>query len=493
MIRVSQWAEIRQQVLVGGVSKREAARRLGVDVKTVRRALAKDIPPLRRVSPRRGRRLDVVRDRMVTLLRQEPRLTAKRMSSLLGASAGPVDERTWREYVAELRAELFPRDAFVHLTSQPGDRMEVDFGDSAAVIGDRYLRTKFLVATLPYSNRHFAKAYPVERLECLMDGIASAFRYFGGVTRRLILDNTSLAVREVLRGPERIENRTFEGFRGQYPVQADFCAPRKGWEKGSVEGGVGYVRDNALRPMPHEASFAALNAGILTSLEGDLDGRRHADGRSVREVFAEEQTALRALPVHEPQTWRVIPKVVDKFGHVRFDDVPYSVPVTLAYRPVICRLHHDRVEIAHDDKTVAVHVRSFIPGIPVIEPRHVLSLLEKKHRAVNESTAIQQWSLPETFHQLRQDLRGRTRKPDQEWVSVLRLLEQHELEDVAAAIEEARARHSPRLETIRALLRRRDDVPREAIPVDLDRVDLAAIRVDPPTLASYDELVEAVR
>lgn len=492
MIRVSQWAEIRQQVLVNGVSKREAARRFGVNVKTVRRALAREAPPLRRESRRRGRRLDVVRDQVIALLRQEPRLTAKRISAVLSPSVGSVKERTWREYVAEIRAELFPREAFVHLTPQPGDRMEVDFGDSAAVVGGRHLRTKFLVATLPYSNRYFAKAYPVERLECLMDGIASAFRYFGGVTRRLILDNTSLAVREVLRGPERIENRTFEGFRGQYPVQADFCAPRKGWEKGSVEGGVGYVRDNVFRPMPHAASFDVLNAGILASLEADLD-RSHADGRSVRSVFAEEQVALRPLPVHEPQTWRVIPKVVDKFGHVRFDDVPYSVPIALAHRPVICRLHHDRVEIAYEGETVAVHARSFIPGIPVIEPRHVLSLLEKKHRAVSESTAIQQWSLPATFHQLRQELRGRTRKPDQEWVSVLRLLEQHELGDVATAIEEARARHSPRLETIRALLRRREDVPRDAIPVDLDRVDLAAIQVDPPTLANYDELVEAVR
>ena len=46
-------------------------------------------------------------------------------------------------------------------------------------------KVKYLVATLPYANVYFAKAYPVERLESLLDGIASAFTYFGGVVDRV--------------------------------------------------------------------------------------------------------------------------------------------------------------------------------------------------------------------------------------------------------------------------------------------------------------------
>ena len=42
----------------------------------------------------------------------------------------------------------------------------------------RAAKVKYLVATLPFSNAYFAKAYPVERL---LDGIESAFRWFGGV------------------------------------------------------------------------------------------------------------------------------------------------------------------------------------------------------------------------------------------------------------------------------------------------------------------------
>ena len=98
-------------------------------------------------------------------------------------------------------------------------------------------KVKYLVATLPFSNAYFAKAYAVERLESLLDGIESAFRWFGGLVDRVVLDNTSLAVKDVLAGRDRVETEAFEAFRGGYPFRAEFCAPAKGWEKGFCRDG----------------------------------------------------------------------------------------------------------------------------------------------------------------------------------------------------------------------------------------------------------------
>ena len=109
--------------------------------------------------------------------------------------------------------------------------MEVDFGESWVDIAGVPCKVKYLVATLPYSNAYFAEAYPVERLESLLDGIESAFRHFGGVVDRVVLDNTSLAVKEILAGRDRVQTDAFEAFGGAYPFRAEFCAPSKGWEK----------------------------------------------------------------------------------------------------------------------------------------------------------------------------------------------------------------------------------------------------------------------
>ena len=57
------------------------------------------------------------------------------------------------------------------------------------------------------------------------------------------------------------------------------------------------------------------------------------------------------------------------------DQVTYSVPIRHAYRSVWAKLYHDRVAIA------------------VGAEFHVLPLLERKHRAVAEATALVDWQL----------------------------------------------------------------------------------------------------
>ncbi|MCP4003666.1 MAG: IS21 family transposase [bacterium] len=485
---MSQWAEIRHMHIVDGVPKKEIARRLGLDIKTVRRAVERETAPTKRESPRRARRLDPWREQITGWLLDEPKISAKRIGRLLPKEVGPIQARTIRKYVAELRGDLSPKEAFVHRTHALGDTMEADFGESWAVVGGKLHKVKFLVVTLPGSNTYFAKAYPVERVECLLDGLATAFVWFGGLPRRVVLDNTSLAVKKVLKGTERIENQMFHGFRGGWPVHADFCAPGKGWEKGSVERGVEYVRANVFRPMPNVDSWDALNAQIMTELEHDLDQRRLPDGRTARQAQVAEREHLRPLPDHRPETCRVLTCVANKYGQVHVDRSTYSVPVCHARRPVTVKLFHDQVVIACGGEVVARHERTFREGSTIIDPLHVLELLEKKHRAVSESTAIQQWQLPQVFHQLRAELHGRTRKPDQEWVRILRLLEEHPPSLVELAVTGAIERGSPRLETVQMLLRQESAAPRVAPPLTMDRTDLLAIEVAEPDLSAWDTL-----
>ena len=52
VISMSQWAEIRQMHVVDGVPKKQIAERLGLDIKTVRRAVAQAAAPARRAVSR---------------------------------------------------------------------------------------------------------------------------------------------------------------------------------------------------------------------------------------------------------------------------------------------------------------------------------------------------------------------------------------------------------------------------------------------------------
>ena len=157
---MSQWAEIRQMHVVDGVPKKQIAERLGLDIKTVRRAVAQATAPARRAVSR-PRHLDRWRAQIEQWLRQDRRLTAKRIRRLLLPLAGPVAERAVRWYVARLKAAAAPKEVYVHRSPRPGVTLEVDFGESWAEVAGVLRKVKYVVATLPYSNVYFAKAYPI--------------------------------------------------------------------------------------------------------------------------------------------------------------------------------------------------------------------------------------------------------------------------------------------------------------------------------------------
>jgi transposase len=488
VIRVSQWAEIRHMHIALAIPKKQIARRLGLNIKTVRRALEKPQAPLVRLSPKRASKLDPYRDFICARLKEDPKLTAKRLWTLLKPKFHNLGVRTVCRYLAPIRAELYPKDVFVHRTYLPGETMEVDFGEAKVLLNGQLQKVKFLVVVLPASNVYFAKAYQVERLECLLDGLNAAFVYFGGLPKRLVLDNTSLAVKKVLKGTERIETRLFEAFRGSFPLHVDFCAPGKGWEKGSVERGVRYVRDNCFRPLPVVDSLQELNASILKVLEEDVSNRRLRDNTLIKEAFVNERSKLFPLPTFMPESCRILTAVCDKHAHVRIDNNSYSVPFQLARKPVTVKLYSDRITIALGGEIVADHKRSFKKGEFILDPFHILGLLEKKSRAAFEATAIRQWALPQVFYELREQLQRKTRKANREWIRVLMLLKEHSLEEMEILISIALAQGSPRLATIQALLRNRQEIPRKFAPAKISSQKCSELTVATPDLRKYDEL-----
>ena len=81
------------------------------------------------------------------------------------------------------------------------------------------------------------------------------------------------------------------------------------------------------------------------------------------------------------------------------------------------KLYHNRVALAVGAAVVAEHPREFVRGAKVLDAFHVLPLLERKHPAVAEATALVDWRLaPVWAAGAGQSLAKHTRKLEQEWV-----------------------------------------------------------------------------
>ena len=92
----------------------------------------------------------------------------------------------------------------------------------------------------------FCAAYPAETTEAFCDGHVRAFRFFGGVPRSILYDNSKNAVARILGDGARHRTRVFSGLQSHYLFEDRFGRPAKGNDKGKVEGLVGYARRNFL-------------------------------------------------------------------------------------------------------------------------------------------------------------------------------------------------------------------------------------------------------
>ncbi|MFT7074535.1 MAG: transposase [Planctomycetota bacterium] len=116
--------------IVEGVPKKELACRFGVDNKTVRCHIEWDEEDPAQEAPKRRRALDEHRATIEELIRDDAKVSAKRIGRLLETNHGiHLSARSIRRYVNEVRGAARKPEAFVHRTHLPGETMVIDFGE----------------------------------------------------------------------------------------------------------------------------------------------------------------------------------------------------------------------------------------------------------------------------------------------------------------------------------------------------------------------------
>ncbi len=95
--------------------------------------------------------------------------------------------------------------------TEPGEVAEVDFGKLGYLLDNSLNRLRALyalVVTLVFSRYQYVHITRKQDLPALIGGIEDAWAFFGGITRRLIIDNMKAAVVKSSRY-EPVFNRTF--------------------------------------------------------------------------------------------------------------------------------------------------------------------------------------------------------------------------------------------------------------------------------------------
>lgn len=246
---------------------------------------------------------------------------------------------------------------------EAGAVMQTDYAGQTVPIIDPATGTvhaaQIFVAVLGASSYTFALASLSQKLPDWIDGQMRALAFFGGVTDSLVCDNLKAAVAKALWFEPTL-NATFEAFAEHYDTTILPARSRKPRDKAKVEGAVLIVERWILARLRNRTFFslAQLNAAIAELLE-DLNNRqmRHI-GKSRRELFEElEKATLKPLPdtPFEYAEWKTA-KVHPDY-HVEVDKTFYSVPHSFIGRKVDVRLTRRVVEVFHEHRRIASHVR----------------------------------------------------------------------------------------------------------------------------------------
>jgi hypothetical protein len=317
-----------------------------------------------------------------------------------------------------------------------------------------------------------------------------ALEFFTGSPRALIVDNLKAAV---LNGSGRSAcfHPEFLALCGYFCLQPLACERRDPESKGIVEGGVGYVKHNALAGRSEELiHFEDYLALAPLWREQVANVRLHETTRE-RPIdrFARERPLLRPSPAIPFDTDEVVPAVVSPHARIEFDGNRYSTPPQWVRRPVTIRASRDQIRVLHEGQVVAEHLRSYERGALIVLPEHRTAALALRRRS--RSTALEQ-AFDALGPEARQFHLGLRTQPVKTGVHLRRLLGLAQLYGAAELLSalaqalELAAYDAAYVENLLLAARRRRHLPTPTLPYPRRRELIDEIALDPADPAVYD-------
>lgn len=504
MITVIDRERIRRAYYVEGKSMRQIEREMHHGYWTIRKALdSAEHQPYTLRKPKPAPKLGPYQKKIDDLLAKEQQLppkqrySTKKIFELMEAEGYRGSESNLRRYVGRKRRELKRPAIFVPLQFEPGQDAQVDWGEGVVVMDGQKVTVQLFVMRLCYSRRTFVMAFPNQKQEAFLSAHIAAFHFFGGVPHTITYDNLKTAVRRILKGRNRQEQDRFIAFRSHYLFDSRFCTPGAGHEKGGVEHGVKYTRQNYLVPLPHVRDYAELNAWLRDRCLQDDQRQVSRQPQTIGAMWLAEKPYLRSLPDTDFAGYVSREVKLNPYGQVTFETNRYSVPADKAQKQLTLRAYPFRIEILKGSEVIASHGRCYQRHQDILNPLHYLPLLAERPGAFDHAQPIQQWreSWPpiydELLHQLQQQ--QSEHKAIREFIQILQLHLDYDAAMVQQAIVQALADDVPHLSGVRFCLNRlRDPAPTVKAMTTLPQPQLAEVGQAPLSLPRYDQLLRQV-
>ena len=386
MLDVERWAELRREHFVRGVGIKELARRYGIDRNTVRRALRSEEPPrYQRLAA--ASKLDLFKDEICELLRQDPRLPGVRVRELIEPLGFVGGKTIVDDYLREVRPLFLKPRTFQRTVYRPGEVCQFDLWHTSSPVPVGHGQTRqgyVVVAALGYSRAGAGALVFSRQAGDVLWGMGRCLWSLGALPELLVWDREGCLHAGGGRPAE-----TYAAFCGQLKCGWLFCEPADPQAKGVVERLQGYMETN-FEPGRRFANHLDFQLQLDAWFE-KANARTHKTLRwRPVDRLAEEREAMTRLPAQELDLDQRLVVRVPADPHVRIDTNDYSLDPAMVGRRVEVRVSQREITaVCLDTRELAGrHERSFAKHRTITTLEHARAL-RAAHRQPEQGLEVQ--------------------------------------------------------------------------------------------------------
>ncbi len=470
-----------------GLNIAQIAKEIDMDDRTVAKWLKED-HYRQRVHGKHISKLDRFKDSITCLLERHP-YSAAQIFHRLQQDGYDGGYTIVKDYVRKIRPRrILP---FLKLNFTPGECAQVDWGSYGTVaVGSTRRKLSFFVMVLCYSRMMYVEFTVSQTMEHFLGCHHNAFMYFGGVPKKIMIDNLKSGVISHITGHEPVLNPKYLDFSHHFGFTITPCGVRKPNEKGRVENGVGYVKANFLSGLDI-SDFAMLHPSVRQWLDTVANIRIHGETRQKpADMLNEERPFLLPLTTLSYDAAVITPVRATKQFRITYDANRYSVPAEYAGERLTLKAYPDRICVYHQDQMISRHVRSYDRHQDFENPDHPKELLAQRKKAKDQNLLMRLLALSPRAHEYYRQLEQRRMNLRHHVAKIVGLSEIYGVESVARAIDDAFTFHAFSSEYIANLLEQRKRfVPELGALHVTRREDLLEIELEPPDLSVYHQSI----
>lgn len=404
-----------------------------------------------------------------------------------------VKLRTVQYYVSQRRKELYeertrPQEAKLPIDHPVGEA-QVDFGQFVYYDNsDAQQKAYKLTVSFPHSNAAYCQIFKGQNQECLLQGMINVFNYIGGIPNRMVFDNLSAAVVSIHKAGERTLTDGFMRFINHYHINAVFCNPYSGWEKGNVENKVGYERRNMFVPIPSILDFDAFNSRLFEACNKDLQRMHYKKESLIAELFEKDKKALIPLPDVEYRAVRIVAAKTDKYAKAMFETNHYSTSPAHALDSVYLEVSSDTVTVMDNKyKVITTHSRIYEKNKESMNWIPYITLMSRRPNAIKYTGFYN--DLPSVWKEYLNKVDNKTKR--EALLTLNSILQKHDIAVAADALNAALANGVHDAQSVLACYKRLTNQSPEVVPVKLNAniVDMPSYKTNSD---QYDVLLGKV-